>query len=157
MAALVDRLSAQHLDALLVTGLPNIRYLTGFSGSNALLLVTARDVQLVTDFRYQTQVAEEVAEVAVVRSRSPRLWSGLWNVLGASAGVSAIGFESAHMPHRDFQRLLEPGERWQWRPATELVERLRELQGCRRGGAHSRGGSDGERALRGRWTRSAPG
>jgi Xaa-Pro aminopeptidase len=36
------------------------------------------------------------------------------------------GFESATLLHRDFARLLEQGERWQWRPVTDLVEGLRE-------------------------------
>lgn len=125
IAALVDRLSALHLDALLVTSLPNIRYLTGFSGSNALLVASAREVHLITDFRYQTQVAEESADVAAVRIEKSSLWSGLWSLLGAMPALSAVGFESAHLQHRDFQRLLEQGERWHWRPVTELVEELR--------------------------------
>jgi Xaa-Pro aminopeptidase len=37
-----------------------------------------------------------------------------------------VGFESAHLLHRDFQRLLEHGARWQWRPTLDMVERLRE-------------------------------
>ena len=41
IAALVDGLSAAHLDGLLLTGLSNIRYLTGFSGTSALLVVTS--------------------------------------------------------------------------------------------------------------------
>jgi len=57
LTALVDALTAAHVDGLLVTSLPNIRYLTGFSGSSALLFVTPRDVILVSDFRYQTQIA----------------------------------------------------------------------------------------------------
>ncbi len=125
IATLVERLSVHHLDALLVTSLPSIRYLTGFSGSNALLLVSAREVHLVTDFRYQTQAAEESADVATVRIEKSSLWAGLWSLLGAMNGVSTIGFESAHLQHRDFQRLLEQGERWHWRPVTELVEELR--------------------------------
>src|SRR4029079_7913432 len=42
------------------------------------------------------------------------------------SGVTVIGFESAHLLHRDFQRLLENGSRWQWRPTVDLVETLRE-------------------------------
>ena len=37
-----------------------------------------------------------------------------------------MGFESSHLLHRDFQRLLEAGARWQWRPTVDLVESLRE-------------------------------
>ena len=39
LAALVARLEAEHLDAVLLTGLANVRYLTGFSGSSALVVV----------------------------------------------------------------------------------------------------------------------
>ena len=81
VAALVDGLTAAHLDGLLLTGLPNIRYLTGFSGSSALLVVTRRDVVLITDFRYQTQVADEVADLARIVIEPSSLWTGLWQQL----------------------------------------------------------------------------
>jgi Xaa-Pro aminopeptidase len=126
LAALVDGLSAAHLDGLLLTGLSNIRYLTGFSGSSALLVVTPREVVLITDFRYQTQVAEEVGDLARVSIESSSLWTGLWQQLAALSGMKVIGFETAHIQHRDFQRLVEAGSRWQWRPTVDLVETLRE-------------------------------
>jgi Xaa-Pro aminopeptidase len=126
VAALVDGLTAAHLDALLLTGLPNIRYLTGFSGSSALLVVTQRDVVLITDFRYQTQVANEVGDLARIVIEPSSLWTGLWQQLAQLGGVQVIGFETAHILHRDFQRLLEAGSRWQWRPTVDLVETLRE-------------------------------
>ena len=125
LSALVERLGAHHLDALLVSALPNIRYLTGFSGSNGLLVVTPRETLLITDFRYQSQAAAESGDVANVRIETTSLWSGLWSVLGGMAGVNTIGFESQNLVHRDFQRLLEQGERWNWRPAAEVVESLR--------------------------------
>lgn len=121
----MDGLSAAHLDGLLLTGLPNIRYLTGFSGSSALLVVTARDVLLITDFRYQTQVAQEVGDLARVVIEPASLWTGLWQQL-AQLPVKVLGFETAHIQHREFQRLVEAGARWQWRPTADLVETLRE-------------------------------
>jgi Xaa-Pro aminopeptidase len=126
IAALVDGLSAAHLDGLLLTGLSNIRYLTGFSGTSALLVVTPRDVVFITDFRYQTQVVEEVGDIARVVIEASSLWTGLWQQLAALASVKVLGFETAHIQHRDFQRLVEAGARWQWRPTVDLVETLRE-------------------------------
>jgi Xaa-Pro aminopeptidase len=126
VAALVDGLTAAHLDGLLLTGLPNIRYLTGFSGSSALLVVSQRDVVLITDFRYQTQVAEEVGELARIVIEPSSLWTGLWQQLAQMGGLQVLGFETAHILHRDFQRLNEAGSRWQWRPTVDLVETLRE-------------------------------
>src|SRR5687767_2220864 len=125
LAALVESLTTSHLDGLLVTSLPNIRYLTGFSGTSALLFVTARDVVLVTDFRYQTQVRSEAGDLARVVVEPQSLWAGLWQMLGQSSQVEVAGFESAHLVHRDFQRLVEAGPRPSWRATIDLVETLR--------------------------------
>ena len=126
LAALTSGLTANHLDGLLLSGLPNIRYLTGFSGSNALALVTPKQVYLITDFRYKTQLADEVGHHASVVIEPQSLWTGLWRVMGSLPQMDVAGFESAHLLHRDFQRLLDAGARWQWRPTTDLVETLRE-------------------------------
>lgn len=126
IAALVDKLPAAHIDGVLLTGLANIRYLTGFSGSSALLVVTPREVVLITDFRYQTQVAEEVGDIARIAIEASSLWAGLWTQLATLMSARIIGFETAHIQHRDFQRLVESGARWQWRPTSDLVEALRE-------------------------------
>jgi Xaa-Pro aminopeptidase len=126
LAALIDGLTAAHLDGLLITSLANIRYLTGFSGSSALLFVAPRDVLLVTDFRYQTQIVDEVGALARVSIEAQSLWSGLWQQLPHIQGLEVMGFESGQLLHRDFQRLLDAGMRWQWRPTVDLVERLRE-------------------------------
>ena len=127
MAALVEAMQHAHLDALLVTGLPNVRYLTGFAGTSALLLVTHRgEAVLITDFRYQTQAAEQVGDLARVVIEPQSLWTGLWQQLAQLPYVAVVGFESAHLLHRDFQRLLDGGARWTWRPSADLVETLRE-------------------------------
>ncbi|MFL5488919.1 MAG: M24 family metallopeptidase [Gemmatimonadaceae bacterium] len=128
VAALRDALTAAHIDGLVLTSLPNVRYLTGFSGSSALVLVTERDLHFITDFRYDTQIGEEVGDIARTRIEQQSLWTGLWNLAGSLNGLEVIGFESAHLLHRDFQRLLTDGTRWQWRPQVNLVEALRETK-----------------------------
>jgi Xaa-Pro aminopeptidase len=127
LAALASALDTAHLDGVLLTSLANIRYLTGFTGSSALCLVTARgEALLVTDFRYQTQVVDEVGDVARTSIEPQSLWAGVWALLPQYPHVKVAGFESAHLLHRDFARLLEQGERWQWRPVSDVVEALRE-------------------------------
>lgn len=125
LGLLRERLLAAHGDAMLVSSLANTRYLTGFSGSNALVVVSQRDLVLLTDFRYETQAADECPGWVQVRIESASLWKGLWDVLATDHGIKAIGFESAHLLHRDFQRCLEQGERWHWRPTVDVVEDLR--------------------------------
>ena len=126
LQALRRSLEAAKLDGILVTSLPNIRYLTGFTGSSALVAVTLTEVVLVTDFRYETQVREEVGELARVDIEGQSLWDGLWRILGELRPVELMGFESAHLMHRDFERLLSAGSRWQWRATVDMVEALRE-------------------------------
>ena len=121
-----EKLLEAHLDGLLLSSIPNVRFLTGFSGSNALLFVSQSDALLLTDFRYQSQAAEQIGEAARVRIESASLWEGLWAELAAMSGIDTVGFESAHLLHRDFQRLLEAGSRWHWRPTSDLIEAVRE-------------------------------
>src|SRR5688572_21220606 len=87
LAALADGITAAHMDGLLVSGAANVRYLTGFSGSSALLFVTQRETLLITDFRYQTQALEEVGDIARVVIESHSLWTGLWQNLAELSHV----------------------------------------------------------------------
>ena len=124
-ALLADR----GMDAMLVSALPNIRYLTGFSGSNALLLVTADGATLLTDFRYATQVKTEVDPAVEVLIAPASLWAELWRILGARPSIGCLAFETAHLLHHETQRFLAAGAegaRWQWAPVVDLVEGLRE-------------------------------
>jgi Xaa-Pro aminopeptidase len=58
-------LMAPSVDALLVTASSNIRYLTGFTGSAGMLLVTGEGALLVTDGRYRTQAGEQLEQAEV--------------------------------------------------------------------------------------------
>src|SRR5262245_58830634 len=53
-----EALAASGLDALVVTSLPNVLYLTNFTGSSAIVLIDAARIQFLTDFRYVTAIAD---------------------------------------------------------------------------------------------------
>ncbi|MHB0964572.1 MAG: M24 family metallopeptidase [Gemmatimonadaceae bacterium] len=127
LAALRAALVPLDVDATLVTSLPSVRYLTGFSGSAALLVVFADAPSvLITDFRYAVQVVDEVGTHATVRVEPTSLWAGLREVLASAPAGSRIAFESAHVLFNDYERLVELAGRWQWRGTTGLIEALRE-------------------------------
>lgn len=131
LTRLRQSLAESGLDGLLVSALPNVRYLTGFSGSNALVVVTPNDCLLLTDFRYATQVKTEVAREVRVVIETSSLWTRLWQELQALTGTKVLAFESAHVTHQDAARFLDAssdGSRWLWRPAINLVEVLREVK-----------------------------
>ena len=98
------KVAAAELDAILVTDLVNVRYLSGFTGSNAALLIRVDDEipVLATDGRYVTQAAQQSpdAEIVIERACAPHLAS-----VAASLGVQRLGFES-HVVTVDGHALL---------------------------------------------------
>jgi Xaa-Pro aminopeptidase len=103
MGALRRRLTRAGLPGLLVTYAPDVRYLCGFTGSNAALAVTRRGARLFTDGRYTAQAAEEVkaARVEIVTSAAA-VSAVQW--LAAQAGVGSAGFDPARTSVADFAR-----------------------------------------------------
>ena len=119
-------LDDEGLDALLVTHLPNIRYLTGFSGSAGLLLVRSDGTVLITDFRYAVQAPQEAGDAAQVEIDQKSAWDRLGKVL-AAAPVGSIGIEAQAITVRDAER-VGGLTRARLVPATDLVERLRAVK-----------------------------
>lgn len=122
------RLAEAELDAMLVTDLVNVRYLSGFTGSNAALLVLAEDDTpvLATDGRYRTQAAAQApdAEVVIERACAPHL-----AVRAAAAGVRRLGFESHEVTVDAFTTLTETvGQRVEFVRAAGMIEALREVK-----------------------------
>jgi Xaa-Pro aminopeptidase len=94
------------LSGLLVTHLPDVRYLCGFTGSSAALAVTRRRARLFTDGRYRTQAAEEVqaAEVEII-NRAATVSAVEW--LAVQPGAEFTGFDAAHTTVADLTRWKE--------------------------------------------------
>jgi len=86
------RITKAGLSGLLVTHLPDLRYLSGFTGSSAALAVTRRAARLFTDGRYKSQANEEVqaAQVQIV-SGAPAVAAVEW--LAAQPGAMTAGFD----------------------------------------------------------------
>ena len=124
--ALRGALEAEGLDALLVTHLPNIRYLTGFTGSAALLLVRPDVTTLITDFRYAVQAPNEAGSAAVVEVDQKSVWDRLGRLLAAAA-PGALGIEAQALTVRDAER-VGGLIRGRLTPTSDLVERLRAIK-----------------------------
>ena len=116
--ALRRLLRERELDALLVTNLLNVRYLTGFTGSNGALLVAADDgAVFCTDGRYETSSASQVPDVERVIGRDCGLAL-------AARGKGRIGFESDYVTVDGLADLTEGAEA-QLTRAPGLVAELR--------------------------------
>ncbi len=120
-----DRLHDDRLDGLLVSNLANLRYLCGFSGSSGLLLVEPGAATLITDFRYQTQVAMEVREGISVSIAAEDLFAELAVLLRETGGGRRLGFEEGNLTVRERRELGEACGGVVWEPAGGLVDSLR--------------------------------
>lgn len=122
-AALRRRFETMGLDALVVSHPPNIRYLTGFTGSSGLLIMSTDRAVLITDSRYASQAPAEAGPVGEVDIEMRNLWDGVRRVLGG-IGPEALGFERERMTVHAVERLraVAPG-RMEGCPG--LVEELR--------------------------------
>jgi Xaa-Pro aminopeptidase len=120
---LLHQVSAK-IDALLVAHLPNIRYLSGFTGSAGVLVVAGRSSILFTDGRYRQQAKEESRNSKVVIANSSALaaaakWIGVHK-------PHVIGIEAEHMTvsmRSGLRRMLPAGARL--RDTYGLVETIR--------------------------------
>jgi Xaa-Pro aminopeptidase len=119
-----EDLAARKLDAGLVTSLPNVRYLTGFTGSNAMLLVAGRGATLFTDPRYTLQAKTETAGsgVRAVIARGALELA----VAGRLAKLRRIGFENHRVSFREWEAIraaLPAGAELE--PLGDAIERRR--------------------------------
>jgi len=132
-----DRLHDERLDGLLVSHLPNIRYLSGFTGSSALLLVEPGVATLFTDFRYEIQAREEIGPGVALAIINDGLFDELALRLEEELPGRRIGFEPAAITVRDRQELGARCDTVVWDAAGAPVEELRtvkdsgELARCR--------------------------
>jgi Xaa-Pro aminopeptidase len=133
LAAVRELLPSHEIDALLVSGPENRRYLSGFTASDpdwGMLLISAKAAFLLTDFRYQAWARQEVRDFKVCTYKVD-----LADTLGEhlkDLKVRRLGFEAAHLTWRQHQRLTQAvadaGLRVAWQPLEGLVEGMRQMK-----------------------------
>jgi Xaa-Pro aminopeptidase len=127
MSTRADRLAAavaeRGLDALLVTSLPNLRWVTGFTGSNGACVV-GPDIRLFfTDFRYVEQAADQVPDFERIKAGRDLLAEVAARLKGK------VGFEDAYLSVRSHGRVRDAaGSEVSLVGASGTVERLREVK-----------------------------
>jgi Xaa-Pro aminopeptidase len=120
--------SALHSDALLVTHLPNIRYLSGFTGSAAILLIEHSRATLFTDSRYTLQARQEVHGASTVIAPHGLL-RAVGDALKSRRGAIRMAFSPAQLTVAQKETLaLAVGTRLRWLAAPDLIERLRAIK-----------------------------
>ena len=101
LAALRRTLARERIGAMLISSVPNVSYMTGFTGDDSLALVTPDRKYVITDFRYVEQVEHECPGWTIVEHKGG-LWASAADALKRRR-VRKLGFESAHLTHRSWR------------------------------------------------------
>ena len=130
---LSERLAELKLDGLLVGNRFDLRYLTGFTGSNGLAVIGAEppgaltEQLFLTDFRYETQSAEQLPDLFSRQIVSGDLFAAVAASLPDTGG--RLGFDELALSVRSHRRLGEAlGERWELVACSGEVARLRAVK-----------------------------
>jgi Xaa-Pro aminopeptidase len=133
LASVKDAIVAQGLDALVVTSLPNVLYLTNFTGSSGIAVITPERVIFLTDSRYVTVIEDaQTTEFACPGLDLVKVGASydatLVEVLTGSP-CKRVGFEAAHVPVSRYnylnERLREDRSPIELLPVEGLVEKKR--------------------------------
>jgi len=111
------------LDGLLITHLPNIFYLTGFSGTAGALAVTGDALLFSTDGRYRLQARHEVNKIRTRIGQDAVHEAAAWLT---RSGARRVGFEASRLTHAVALSIKQRHARLRWTAGQGWVEGLRE-------------------------------
>jgi len=120
---ITDAFVSKGVDGVLVSEMKNVRYLSGFTGSSACLLITAHRKILITDFRYKEQAGKEAVGYEILIDDGER--QKLILETAKSLGTKVLGFEST-VTYAFYKELLGKGVKI--KALTNFVEDLRKVK-----------------------------
>lgn len=118
-------LKEKKLDAILVTSPYNLRYVSNFTGTTGLTIITQKKGFFVTDFRYTKQAEEQAKGFEIVRNSGP-IFNEVKKIV-ENEGIVQLGFEDAHVSYHSFDQ-LETMLDCDLIPSSGIVEELREIK-----------------------------
>lgn len=121
-----EALATEGLDAILITQPENRRYLSGFTGSAGVLLISQEQAILATDFRYYEQVEKQSPDFRLAKITDK--FKTLLPELVHQVGAKRVGFESAHLTVDQYKEWEEVVEGFELVPTKELVEGIRAVK-----------------------------
>ena len=116
------------VDAILISGLSNVRYLTGFTGDSSWLFLSSTNAIMLSDTRYETQLQDECPGLDVVIRDSSKTITDLLTDVCSKAKVKELGIEEDHLTvgqHGGLVRKLAPVH---LECTSGVVEQLREVK-----------------------------
>ena len=120
-----DKLKEEEIDALLVNNPKNRQYLTGFTGTAGMVLISSTSAKLITDFRYTEQAAEETENYKIIEQGDDKL--DRLNQLLEAEKIEKLGFEAQSISYQQYLEYQEKLE-VELTATTAIVSTLRQIK-----------------------------
>ncbi|GKW44378.1 Xaa-Pro peptidase family protein [Planococcus sp. NCCP-2050] len=120
-----NEMAKQNIEALLVTSSYNLRYITNFTGSAGLALVTKEQAFFITDFRYTEQASEQVTEFEVVQAKTNLLEEAAGKA--KELGIKSLAFEQDYVTYSSYLQYQEKMAA-ELKPVSGLIEKIRMIK-----------------------------
>lgn len=122
LAKLRSALEEKGIDALLITNGHNRRYMTGFTGTAGVAIVSKSDAVFITDFRYTEQAASQIKDFRIVKHEKTLIEEVATQV--AQMGIQTLGFEKEDLTYSSFE-LYKQAIKADLVPVAGFVEKIR--------------------------------
>ncbi len=122
LTKLRQQLKGEQLDALLITNGYNRRYMTGFTGTAGVALITAQDAVFITDFRYTEQANAQIQDFQIVQ-HAGSITAEVANQV-EKRGIKALGFEKDAMTYGEFEQ-YQAAVKADFIPVSGIIEKIR--------------------------------
>jgi Xaa-Pro aminopeptidase len=123
---LKEKLKVEKLDGIFLMNDSNIRYISGFTGSDSYVLVSEQVNAFITDSRYTEQAGDECKDFEVIRHGKPML--GMQETIKeicTKYGIKRLAFEKEHVTYVMHEKLVKELPEIELIPTSEIVEQLR--------------------------------
>lgn len=118
-----EKMAEKDLEAILISHPVNRRYMTGFTGSAGVALLTEKEAFFITDFRYVSQVKEQCPDWSLVKQEA-----GIFEEVAnccKKLGIQKLAFEQDHLTYAQVSRLKEQMDQIHLEPVSDLIEEIR--------------------------------
>ncbi|OHX57168.1 Xaa-Pro dipeptidase [Planococcus salinarum] len=120
-----NEMTQHEIEAFLITSEFNLRYITEFTGSSGLAIVTKDDALFITDFRYTEQAAEQVKGFDIIQAKTNLLEEAAAQAM--KLGLKTISFEKDFVTYSTYEQYREKMDA-ELKPVSGIIEKIRMIK-----------------------------
>ncbi|ENH97444.1 peptidase M24 [Gracilibacillus halophilus YIM-C55.5] len=123
VSQLQSQLKTQNIDGVLITNPINRRYMTGFTGTSGIVVISREDAIFITDFRYIEQANQEVSNNFTIKEHKGPIVDTVAEIVD-QLNLTSIGFEQQHLTYAAYEQYRKK-LKTDFVPTSDLIDKIR--------------------------------